>query len=269
MTAPIVVSSTIHSKLHRDLPALQSVLAPHLSWTQIGPASSDPIGIVGVAEEAARLVQDLLLEDWLERFGADGYLALNDLGLAAPAGFAQKIGAHLRKAACWPTQQFSSTKTLAKASDIVIPDGPLLDGLLTKDRYLDQRLSANRVATDLAVRNGAKPFTLNSLVRLRCAGEDVDKLYTKLSEKEADYHFTNYEVVLRDERWQQQMANAITKLSRRLSNQNRKDLRETTSTLAADGSLRPASTLVRVDEGLLGGLSRTLSLAPPSGASQL
>ena len=30
--------------------------------------------------------------------------------------------AHLREAACWPTQDFPSAKTLAKASDTVMPD---------------------------------------------------------------------------------------------------------------------------------------------------
>jgi hypothetical protein len=203
-----------------------------------------------LADEAVRLVQDLLSGDWLDRFGAHGYLALDALGLAAPAGFAKKIAAHLREATCWPTQEFSTTKALAKASDIAVADNPLLEGFLSKSCYLDQRLSADKDATDLALRNGAKRFTLNSRVRLRCADEDTNKLHTKPREEEANYHFTNYETALGREGQQQQMARAITKLSKHLSNENRRDLRETASTLAADGSLRPALKLVRVDENL-------------------
>jgi hypothetical protein len=203
-----------------------------------------------LAEQAARLVQDLLSEDWLHRFGADGYLALDGVWPAAPGNFATTIAAHLREAACWPTRDFPSAKTLAKASDIVIPDGPAVEGFLSTNRYFDRRLAESRDAIDLALRNGAGRFTLNSLVRLRCAGPDASKLSTKLGKQEANFHFTGYAVALADGHRQQQMGQAITTLFGRLSNQNRRDLKETASTLAADGSLRPAEKLVRVDKSL-------------------
>jgi hypothetical protein len=50
-----------------------------------------------LAEQAALLVQDLLSEDWLQRFGADGYLALDAVGPAAPDNFATKLSAHFRE----------------------------------------------------------------------------------------------------------------------------------------------------------------------------
>jgi len=90
-------------------------------------------------EQAARLAQDLLSEDWLHRFGASGYLALDGEWLPAPGNFKAKIAAHLREAACWPTQDFPSAKTLAKASDTVMPDGNAMEGFLSTERYLDRR----------------------------------------------------------------------------------------------------------------------------------
>jgi hypothetical protein len=123
-----------------------------------------------LAEQAAQLTQDLLSEDWLRRYGADGYLALDGLWPASPGSFAAKISAHLREATCWPTQDFTSANTLAKASKIVIPDDPAFEGFLSHNRYLDRRLAESREAIDLTLRNEARRFTLNSFVRLRCAG---------------------------------------------------------------------------------------------------
>ncbi len=198
----------------------------------------------------ASSIQDLLSEDWLQRFGADAYLALEQVCSASPNNFATKIAAHLREAACWPTQGFPSPKSLAKASNIVIPDDTALQGFLETGHYLDVRLAERRETCDFALRNGAKRFTLNSLVRLRCAGPDNSKLSTKLGGQEANYHFINHTASLSDVDKQEKMARALTKLYRHLSNQNRKDLKESASTLAADGCLHPAATLVRVDTGL-------------------
>lgn len=203
-----------------------------------------------LTKQAALLVQDLLSDDWLPRFGADAFLALDGTGVAAPRAFADKIAGHLRETACWPTQDFASAKTLAKASDIVIPDRAELEGFLSSSRYLDKRLSGSKRAVDLALRNDAKRFTLNSLVRLRCAKEDEGKLSTKLATQEANYHFSSYVAALANAARQQGMARTITRLFKHLSNQNRKDLKETYSTLAADGTLRPAQELVRVDQSL-------------------
>ncbi len=125
-----------------------------------------------------------------------------------------------------------------------------LDVRLHQDLQHSFRHRENRDAIDLAFRNGAKCFTLNSLVRLRCAGADASKLSTKPTEREANYHFTDYATSLTEVDQQQKMAAALSGLFRRLSNQNRKDLKETRSALAADGNLRPAETLVRVDKTL-------------------
>jgi uncharacterized protein DUF3883 len=195
-------------------------------------------------------VQDLLSQDWLQRFGADAYLLLHRTSSGTPDQFAKNIAAHLQEADCWPTLDLDSSKALAKASNIALPDSATLAGFLSPNRYLDRRLAQNRDALKFALDNGAVPFTLNSLVRLRCAGQDPSRLSTKLGKREANYHFPGYTAALADEKRQQEMARAITILFRNLSNQNRKDLKETASTLAADGNLCPAEKLVRVDRGL-------------------
>src|SRR5205807_2029560 len=99
--------------------------------------------------------------------------------LAEPSEFNNKIGAYLKNANCWPTQAVGGAARLAKASDLVIPVDPAFAGFLDSSRYLDNRLLANRATKELALRLGAKRFTLNSLARLRCAGEDSSKLATK------------------------------------------------------------------------------------------
>ena len=155
-----------------------------------------------LAGAAAELAADLLSSDWLQRFGADAYLALAQAWPSAPAHFATRTAAHLKDAACWPTHE----RTLVKASAIVVPGDPMLSGLLGANRYLDSRLAERQEAIDLALRNGAKRFTLNSLVRLRCAGGDSSKLATRPGEHEANYHFSDYAAQLADEDEQRKMA---------------------------------------------------------------
>jgi len=95
---------------------------------------------------------------------------------------------------------------------------------------------------------GAKPFTRNSLIRLRCADKDPSSLATKVAKDDADFHFSSYSVALKDPERQRAMGKAIASVGRRLSNENRRDLKSTKSMLAADGSLQAAETLVVVEE---------------------
>jgi hypothetical protein len=83
-------------------------------------------------------------------------------------------------------------------------------------------------------------------------------LNTKLN-NEADWHFTDFDDALRDVDRQVKMAAALTELSRRLSPQNRDDLRVTRSTLAADGSLQKGTDLYPVDSSIQERLWRSRS----------
>jgi hypothetical protein len=88
------------------------------------------------------------------------------------------------------------------------------------------------------------------MIRLRCAAKDVSGLATKVPKEDADFYFTDYSGALSDLQRQRAMARAIATVGRRLSNENRRDLRFSKSTLAADGSLQAADTLVVVKEDI-------------------
>lgn len=195
-------------------------------------------------EQAAALTAALLAGDWIERFGPDAFLAIRETTEAKPTAFAAALHTHLKQAACWPT----ADGQMAKAVDLVVPEDPAFTGLLSLSRYLQPELSENPDLKALAIRCGAKSFTRNSMVRLRCAAKDDSGLATSVPEGEADFHYTNYPAALSDPERQRDMGVALGAIGRRLSNENRRDLRSTRSMLAADGTLQPAETLVVVNE---------------------
>lgn len=196
-----------------------------------------------LAEAASDLVTDLAANDWADRFGADGFLALRQNSGADRTWFIHKVENNLKQYVCWPSMNAGKN---AKASDIVVPAESWLHGFLDPSRYLRTELAESALLRDLARRSGAKNFSINSLVRLRCAGQDRSALATRLADGEADYHFKEYEHSLTMVEQQVSMAEALFRSSKQLSNLNRKDLRESPSTLAADGRLRPASSLITV-----------------------
>ena len=189
-----------------------------------------------LAEQAAELVKTLLREDWTQRFGPDAYLAIRSNGSAEPETFAKALHAHLRTAACWRTARDGQ---FAKADDLVVPKKPELGGLLGPSRYLAPAFSKVEAVSELVQVCGAKPFTPNSLVRLRCAGKDGSHLATKFS-AEADFYYTEYDRELRKPERQIATGRALVAVDRQLSPENRQDLRTTDSTLAADDVLRAA-----------------------------
>ena len=202
-----------------------------------------------LSKQAARLAMDLLVGDWLARFGSDAFLATNP-GDGRPGQFAATISGSLRAEACWPTRARNGRSTeFAKAEDIVVPTHRALDGYLSDNRYLDDRTAADPQVIEMARRFGAKPFSLNSLVRLRCASADKSDLETSTG-NDADFHYTEYDEALCGVDLQVRMAEALTTEFKRLSNQNRRDLKTTESTLAADGSLQAAERLVRIEPSI-------------------
>jgi hypothetical protein len=199
-----------------------------------------------LSSQAADLVADLVTGDWALRFGVDAYMALLPLGSGTPEDFAKGVRVHLQNRSCWLTQDMVANNAWAKASALAVAVSPELNGFLAPGGYLAHHLSENKTIADLAQQCGAKAFTLNSLVRLR-SGPKNAMLATKLDQTEADYHFENYAISASEVDRQRAMAETLKKLSRQLSNPNRKDLRTTASTLAGDGRLARPSDLIRVD----------------------
>jgi hypothetical protein len=199
-------------------------------------------------DQAVELVMDLLVSDWCVRYGADAFTMLADAGAATPDRFATRLAERLREDACWPTRA-RGDKRFAKAGAIVLPSDDLYGGFLGDARYLDPALSADENLRKLVEKCGAKPFTVASLVRLRCAGENEKSLKTTI-EGVANYHFTNYDKSTRELDMQKRQASALSAFPRRLSKQMRFDLGNTASTLSATGDLRPAAELMIVDPDL-------------------
>ena len=127
---------------------------------------------------AADLTMDLLTSDWLERFGAAAYLASwpNDIHPEYCKAYCAALSEFLAGEECWPTRDVvkgRNRRTLFnKASGIVIPASEELDDYLSPKRYLDPRLAQNELVLKMAMEFGARRFTINSLIRLRCAGKE-------------------------------------------------------------------------------------------------
>ena len=212
------------------------------------------------------LTMELLVSDWLRRFGADAYLAVNPSGIPASAGdaYSSAMGEQLSKLECWPTRARLPGRgkgvVFSKAGDLVIPDSKELDGFLQDKRYLDQGLAERPEIFEMAKAFGAKTFGLSSLVRLRCADKDGKVLATKLNEREANFHYKNYTGSLSNVDRQGEFAQALDALSRKLTRDHKEDLRTSVSTLTAAGTLdAPGGPLWVVDEKI-----SSLGLVPPS-----
>jgi hypothetical protein len=203
-----------------------------------------------LVRQAVILTMDILRDDLFQLFGADAYLALRSQGEARPDWFRTALAQELKSAACWPSRAVTKGKIEYRdAKKLVILENPILDGFLADERYLHPRLADVAEIRQMARQFGTLPFTVNSLIRLRCAGNDSSGLKTKLN-NEADWHFTNYDNALRNVDRQARMAATFTELSKRLSPPNRDDLRHTRSTLAADGSLQKGAELYPVDSSI-------------------
>lgn len=199
-------------------------------------------------DQTAAFTIDLLKEDWFHRFGVDAFRALRLNDKATPSQFAKAVTRLLSEEECWPSRAVKPSHV--KASSLVLPEAPLLDGFLSESRYLHPALQASEDVRALAIESGAVRFTVSSLVRLRCAGENRNNLETRVKKGEADCYYASYERSLSDPDLQAKMGSALTALSRRISEGSRKDLRSSPSTLTATGELKPAEDLVRVDPGI-------------------
>ncbi len=214
---------------------------------------------------ASELTMDLLASDWVRRFGADAYLAVNPSGLSASAGdaYATALKEQLSELKCWPTRERLPGRgkrvMFSKADELVIPESRELDGFLRDQKYLDQDLADHSQVCEMARAFGAKSFGLSSLVRLRCADKSSESLATKLNDKDANFRYTDYAGMLLSVDRQVKFARAIDAFSRKLTREHKDDLRTTPSTLTAAGTLdAPKGPLWIVGENIV-----SLRLVPP------
>jgi hypothetical protein len=201
-------------------------------------------------ETAAEMTIKLLPTDWFERFGASAYAAIGQLDDSAMQVYSDAILSHLNSSECWPSRDKLSGRgkkqTFEKATNLNFAERVELDHFLDKGQYLHDALSSHKGAREVAKASGVKSFTLDSLVRIRCAGNDTEQLETKVGEGESNYYFTRFPDAWLEINSQIQCVNALNANSRRLSNQNRNDLKLAPTTLAATGALAQAQGLYRV-----------------------
>lgn len=200
-------------------------------------------------DQAVELIIDLLKSDWFIRYGADAFKALVNNDIASPSRFATKIVERLANDACWPTRG-EGEERFALAKQIVLPTDDQLGGFLENKRYLDPKLAIDKGVCNLAAQCGALRFTISSLIRLRCADKEANSLETKLSDADANYHFTDYKAALSGVDLQKRYAAALSNLARKLEKEHKVDLRDTPSTLSATGELKAAAQLMIVDTDL-------------------
>ena len=197
---------------------------------------------------AADLTVDLLTSDWLDRFGADAYLASwpHDIHSENCKTYSTALSEFLAGEECWPTRDVEKGRNrrtvFSKANKIVIPASEELDDFLSPKRYLNPRLARDERIPQMAMEFGARQFTVNSLIRLRCAGKENGNLTTRLGQSEANYWYTNYPNDWADVERQKRFAHALDVFTRKLSSQNREDLRQASTTLNAAGGLSAPNT---------------------------
>jgi hypothetical protein len=205
--------------------------------------------LVGVASD---FVLDLLTQEWLGRFGAAAYVALAPTRPSAVPAFSEHIAEGLRERACWATRaraRGSRRPLLHHVSHLAPGASPELDALLPDDWRLDARVDDDRVV-ELALAAGANRFTVNSAIRYRCGDETGAGLATELDDDEANLYEEN-PAAHATLAFQERFAKAIERHRRQLTAANRSDLKTTTTTLTAAGTLAaPADPLWVVDEGV-------------------
>jgi hypothetical protein len=190
-----------------------------------------------IGEAAALTVS--LLPDLFNRYGANAYGAVRVAPeYASVARLAADVSTALAENACWPSQAKDRDKPLfcqASALTLPIPELRDLGKLLNADAVMNDSVSTDEAASQLALDCGAKPFTVNSLVRLRCAGENASELRTKVDG--ANWYFANFPGTLYELDTQVQFARALDRVKPTLSPANRADLVSSPTTLTSAGGL--------------------------------
>jgi hypothetical protein len=205
-------------------------------------------------DEVASFVVDLLPEVLFDRFGASAYSAVQVVAKDSSAPrLATSIEKHLANRPCWPSRTTIRKRIqYAVASTLTVPIEQLTDvaSVLRAQSVVHDAVSTDAAVRDMVLAAGAKPFTANSLVRLRCAGTDATSLRTS-DPGGAGWHFTNFPEALANLKLQVQMATALDRVPRQLTQANRHDLKTAPTTLTSAAVLAaPDEPLWIVDEAL-------------------
>lgn len=201
-------------------------------------------------DTAANMTASLLSTDWFGRFSANAYAAAGHFHESVEEEYADAVQLHLQTSECWPSRKTMGGRgkkpVFATAATVNVVSNHNLDGFLEKGECLHDAFNNHSEALNVALVSGVKTFTLNSLVRLRCAGEDTDHLDTEITDDESNYHYVHFpEIWLKIEE-QVRCANVLNANCKQLTRQNRSDLKLAPTTLTATEELAQSGDLYRV-----------------------
>jgi hypothetical protein len=209
-----------------------------------------------VAQFAIRTLPERLFPD----HGADAYAAVvpSSGGTAALPELDDKIRELISTEHCWPSRakRRGGRAKFAPAKSLVVPPksglAKYIARFLSVEQLMEADLADRDEVTQLAVKCGAKVFTESSVVRLRSAGESSDHLETKISDREANYHYMDFPEPLEKLDLQRTFAAALDECWPRLVPGHKADLRTAPTTLTAAGTLDAAENLYVLDEAFAG-----------------
>lgn len=221
--------------------------------------------------QVAAFAVGLLPQRLFASFGADAFRAF-DPGIRSPTvpALDDEVGRLLRTEPCWPTQATAGRAKrpeYAAVGSLIVPVSPALAEFtadtIAKQDLLHHRLATGKDTRAMTVAAGAKEFTVNSLVRLRCASEDGQDLATTPEETgEASYYFTDFPGQLQDLVLQRRFAVALDASRSELTPAHKRDLRTSPATLTARGTLAAPAGLWVVGEALAGAVPADQLLHP-------
>ena len=198
-------------------------------------------------EELAGIAMRLLAEELFRAYGVDAYIVLDYRDAAAGTSQSLQVpwSRYLRENACWPTELASTQKNLVPffkpIQALSLPMDSSLSGFayasIRGDRLSHSSICRDERARSLALQLGGRPFTLNNLVRLRCAGEDKSGLATEHDEGSVDYHFPTISESWRTRNFRSGSQEALDAQRSKLTETHKHDLRESISTLTEAGTL--------------------------------
>jgi len=199
---------------------------------------------------AAEMTIELMAADWFERFGALAYRAVGAIAQSTLPRYSQAVRSKLETGECWPARgRPKSAKkklVLTSADQLNMAASPWLDGFLSEHRCLHPALCDEPSVRTLAVDHGVRTFTVNSLICLRCAGENPSDLETELDDGESHYFYEDFPNAWKGLDRQERCADALETPRAKLSRENRRDLARSQTTLTAAGDLAAAENLWRV-----------------------
>lgn len=222
-------------------------------------------------EQAARFTVGPVSGELFASHGADAFAVIDPrhVTTAIPL-LCDEIRQRLSTEQCWPSMatRRDGRPKLTSTTGLVVTGQDVSESLAAQvveaQNELSVRLSDRPAIASLAVESGAKMFTLNSLIHLRCGGSNATvPIETPIDDgDEANYQYPEFPAAFDSLEVQTMFAAAIDEAWPRLQTAHKRDLRQTPTTMNAAGTLAPAADLWVVDGQIATAIPRDRALHP-------